>query len=154
MSEAVDTFLELQRRLRAEKDKGEDANLSLVAETEIAVRNAFEKLSDEEKESLRLQRRVTHIEGEPGDKTFAGFTEVVEVFVGQRQPNGEIMQMRLPGDLMAVISGALHEAMKAVGEDFVNHDVCRRLIADDPRLEIENLCFEFNFAQGLLQNHR
>lgn len=154
MSEALEAFLELQRRLWLEKEKGDGVSVTRIAELELEMRQAFENLSEAEKDSLRLQRRVTHIEGEPDDKMFAGITSVVEVFVMRRQPNGELCNTKLPGDLMIRILQALHESIKAVGEDFANQDVCRRLIADDPRVNLEDLAFEFNLSQGLLSNSR
>lgn len=157
MSEKLEKFRTLSRQLRELKDQareGDDFSLSDIAHKEIELRQLVDSMSDEEKEALSLERRVSHLTTTPEAQTFAGVTEVVEIFVMERQPNGELRQTKLPGELLTIISNAVHEAIKAVGEDFAQQDVCRRLIADDPRLDLENLTFEFNFAQGLLQNHR
>jgi len=154
MSDKLQAFLQLQQRVAEAKAKGEDAVTCEIAKLEIELRQAFEELSDVEKDSLRLQRRVSHIESSPDDKLFSGATEVVEVFVMQRQPNGELLQMKLPGDAMMRVSNAIHEALRAVGEGFAQQDICRRLLESDPRLDLKNLVFEFNLSQGLLKNHR
>ena len=152
MNDKLRQFRELQEKLRAEKTRGDEARLSDIAEWEVALRQVYDSMSEEEQGAISFERRSSLVK-EPMTMLAAGGTIVVEAFVLERQPNGELRPTVLPGDSMCLALDAFYDAVKAVIRDFEEHDVWRRLLDADPRLDTQKLAIDVRIAKGLLGSH-